>query len=254
MGGLRPLRRNPETAGELFAIAADTLMRSKMAKGDKAERERLKKFAREVYEDAIKRFPHAHPPLVLHDWRYPAVVTIDELARLLALPTYDEVHERADDFIWETAHQSWDEDEDGDTDSDAFMERMQEVESDEVFKPWHSGVEAAATRAFQEHGMALEAMKPAKGAPKDARPWQYKISPLSDDGRSKTTSWARPAEMMVDTINGVGPFYFSSVKDFVDSGPWTTKSAVLSHLHWMRRYPEVYGARPYRSTYDEAWP
>lgn len=54
-------------------------------------------------------------------------------------------------------------------------------------------------------------------------------------------SWRDAANHILETVNGVGFFYFNSLRDFLDSGPYSPKQAVMSHLHWMKRYSDVYG-------------
>lgn len=64
-------------------------------------------------------------------------------------------------------------------------------------------------------------------------------------------SWKDVAEKVRETINGMGPFYYESVKEFKDVGPYKSYcDAVSSHLHWLKHYPEVYGCTGYRKIFE----
>ena len=62
---------------------------------------------------------------------------------------------------------------------------------------------------------------------------KYTVSPRKD--------WKTSLKAIIETINGVGYFHFSSVREFLQSGPFTEREAVLSHLHYLKDYGEVYG-------------
>lgn len=65
------------------------------------------------------------------------------------------------------------------------------------------------------------------------KPLTYQIRPR--------TSWKKSLKLLLETINGVGYFTFDSVREFLDSGPYTEREAVLRHLSYLARYGEVYG-------------
>lgn len=53
--------------------------------------------------------------------------------------------------------------------------------------------------------------------------------------------WTSAAQELIQTINGYGLFYFSSVKEGIASGPYkSAKDFVLHHLGWVSAYYEVY--------------
>lgn len=64
------------------------------------------------------------------------------------------------------------------------------------------------------------------------------------------TTWDAAANAIRQTINGVGSFYFSSLKEFLDSGPYTARAAVLTHLHWLKRWWEVYEGSKCSSVFE----
>lgn len=64
---------------------------------------------------------------------------------------------------------------------------------------------------------------------------EYEIRPLI------SRDWATPARELIQTINGYGPFYFSSLGAAVASGPYkSAKDFVLRHIAWVSSYYEVY--------------
>ena len=64
-------------------------------------------------------------------------------------------------------------------------------------------------------------------------PNRYKVTPKTD--------WKTSLKKIIETINGIGMFHFSSVKEFLDSGPYTPREGVLTHLHYLADYGSVYG-------------
>ena len=63
--------------------------------------------------------------------------------------------------------------------------------------------------------------------------YKYKLLPKTD--------WKHSATEIVEIINGVGYFRYDSLREFLDSGPYTPRQAVLSHLHWIKQYGNVFG-------------
>ena len=216
-----------------------------------ALKQKRRKLAKQMIDWAKKRWNFSHVPKALQDFYYTGIYTIDDLATLLKLPAYEKVNEQSLDFIAETARVRFQYDhldEDGnplppDYDESAYLEVESEVEDEEVFRPWHAAVMAAATALFAEHRLRLA---PKGRVPKGALPYQYEIRPdPSLDG-----TWTTAARAIMETINGVGYFTYNNVRDFLDSGPYTPKGAVLSHLGWVREYPRVYGTPSAERIYE----
>ena len=65
-----------------------------------------------------------------------------------------------------------------------------------------------------------------------------------------TYSWKESAEAIRELINGYGVFYFGSLGDFIKSAGPTAREATLTHIHWMRYYPEVYGGGSTQREYN----
>jgi len=157
-------------------------------------------------------------------------IDIDQLAKLLDLPPWENVDERNQHYYWELARGSEDED------------AAERAAQDEVYGQWYDAVERAASKLLEEHDLELQ---PANS--KDtSRPYQLKIVPSS--------SWNSSANKLRETINGVGTFHFNDLKEFLSSGPYTARQAVLSHLSWINRHPDVYGGQSARRLYDQGWP
>lgn len=168
------------------------------------------------------------------------ILTIDDLAKMFGLPDSDRLMESNIDYG-------------GENYMSAFREAKQEGASeekaeeaglaaeqgvmDEVYGQWHGAVQNAAVRLFEEHGLELRG--------KGRLSYEYVVAPVK--------SWSDVASHILTTINGVGEFEFSSLREFLDSGPYTPREAVLSHLHWIKWWPEVYGEPSARRMYEQAW-
>jgi hypothetical protein len=155
-------------------------------------------------------------------------ITIAQLATMFGLPDWDKIDDLNEQNYWEMSRGA---------------ENVEEAESaarDEVFAQWYDAVERTASKLFEEHGLELE---PARKTEK--RSYDLKIVPYK--------SWDDAANKIRETINGVGDFHFNDLKEFLRSGPYTAKQAVLSHLGYVKRYPAVYGGQGARQMYDQAW-
>lgn len=93
------------------------------------------------------------------------------------------------------------------------------------FSKFVNVVESVALIFFGYYYLDLECVSPG----------QYRISPMGN------TSWRQVAARLCRTIKDFGMFYFSSTQEFLDSGPYTAKQAVLNHLHWIAEHSAVYG-------------
>ena len=159
--------------------------------------------------------------------------TIEELARTFDLPSWDRIDELNQEFYWQQSH--------GAEDEEAQLEAEREAQ-EEVFATWYDAVESAVSKLFEAHGLELKGVTRRKG---ERRPFELKIIP--------TTSWTDAANKIRETINGVGSFYYRDLREFLSSGPYTPRQAVLSHLQWIKRYPDVYGTTSAHRLYENAW-
>ena len=166
-------------------------------------------------------------------------VNTDDLAKLFDIPTWDDISERNDYSEAysagrrEALKEGLSEDE-----ADEQGQKWEQAEQDEGFNKWHDGLMHVAEELFGQHNLELT----PKGKHGGKRAFEFKVSP--------TKSWTDSAAKIVETINGVGQFEFRGVKDFMESGPYTAREAVLHHLHQISNYPEVYGGGSASSMYD----
>lgn len=155
---------------------------------------------------------------------------IDELAKTLGLPDWNEIDDYNLNYYCESASTVEGEEE---------QTEAEDAARDEVFGQWHSGVLNAAKHVFGEHGLVLA----PRG--KRERPYEFEIVPA--------VSWFDTIEKITDTINGVGYFHFSSVEELLRSGPYTAREAVEGHLHWLKKRSEVYGDTSAQSIYERSF-
>ena len=162
-----------------------------------------------------------------YDPKVKDVLYMDEIADLLGFMGPDKFSDAVADSAGEVyGHALRHLEHDADATAEEHEELALQAEQaylDEEYSKYRSAAESVANHVFGEHGLALTELK--KGG--------YKIAP--------ETSWRDAAFKIVDTINGVGYFHFSSLKDFLGSGPYTPREAVLSHLGYLKRRSEVYG-------------
>ena len=111
-----------------------------------------------------------------------------------------------------------------------------EDERERLTSGYISDVERIAEDLLKEHG--LKATRTKKYV------CEYKIVPVE--------SWEDAADRIRMTINGVGYFFFNTVREFMQSGPYTARSCVLNHLGWVKDYYSVYGDSNGQSRLDRA--
>jgi len=162
---------------------------------------------------------------------------IAQLAEMFGLPDWDKIDEMNQHHYWEMSR--------GAEGEEAQLEAESEAR-DEVFAQWYDAVEQAASKLFEEHGLELQpAGKSHTKTKAERRPYELKIVP--------TTSWMDAANKIRETINGVGDFHFNDLAEFLRSGPYTARQAVLSHLGYIQRYPAVYGSQGAKQMYEQHW-
>lgn len=152
---------------------------------------------------------------------------IADLAKMFGLPDWDKIDDQNQQHYWESARGADD------------VEAAEQEAQMEVYRKWYDAVESAASKLFEEHGLELE-----QTGKKD-RSFDLKIIP--------SKSWDDAANKIRATINGVGDFRFDTLKEFLGSGPYTAKKAVLSHLGYIRQQPKVYGGSSAKQLFEQAW-
>jgi hypothetical protein len=151
-------------------------------------------------------------------------VTIDRLCTILGVETLSDWSDGLDgcetySHVYKEVLAS------GASESEA-EEQAGQAESDELgeaTEKYRAAVLAVAERLFAEHRLTLV---------ERADKWSYRVVPEK--------SWLDSLGAIVQTINGVGTFEFRNARELCESGPWTPRQAVLSHLGWIADWPDVY--------------
>lgn len=173
-------------------------------------------------------------------------LSVDQLAELFGLESFEKIDERNTDYVWEAGDSAYKHAiHEGESEKKAEKAR-EDAEGEagvEIYTKWHDGVMAAAESLFGEHHLSLS---PATAKRKGVRPFEYKVEP--------SKSWDAALKAIIETINGVGMFHFSSVREFLDSGPYSTpRIGVLTHLHHIASYPAVYGGTSAQRIFERSW-
>lgn len=151
-------------------------------------------------------------------------ITVDALAELLGITSWEKLDDMNQEYYWEAG---------------GGTEEGEQEARDEVFRRYHDALTNVADTLFEQHGLTLVPVG------KGRTPYEFTITPKK--------SWEDAAAKILDTINGVGMFEFKNVKEFLDSGPYTARQAVLQHLHYIKRRPDVYGERSVRDQFERAY-
>jgi hypothetical protein len=152
-------------------------------------------------------------------------VNVDSLAEMFGLTAWDKLDDLNIDYFGEGL--DWSEE------GEEEALKIEAERRDALYSSWHGAVLHAAEQLFGEHGLKLEPLRFKRKVPEGTRHYEYRVVP--------ETSWEDAANKVRETINGVGFFYFATRGEFLRSGPYTAREAVLGHLHWVKRYPDVYG-------------
>lgn len=163
-------------------------------------------------------------------------LTFDALASLLGIREYDSIHEGSLDYIFSVGDYASEQAlKEGATEAEAEEAGMkgQEEADASLFKAYEGALESAADDAFEKVGLVLVPLKSG---------YEFQIKPKKD--------WKDAANEIRELINGYGPFYFATLKEFLDSGPYTAREAVLSHLGWVKDYGAVYGDRSPQAKFE----
>lgn len=154
---------------------------------------------------------------------------VDQLANLLGVKPLNDIDYESgnygyfiDMFKREALDDGMSED-DAQSYAEEKAQAEEQAEVDKAFLEYKDAIDHVAEKLFNEHGLDLTW---------NAKKFVYKIAPQKD--------WKDAADKIRMTINGVGRFEFSSLKEFLDSGPYTAREAVLSHLGWIPQWIAVY--------------
>lgn len=154
-------------------------------------------------------------------------ITLSKLLTLLDIPTFDELYEDALRSTWTYTEAFQDAKNNGCSNEEAWVaaEEAEAQESKEYYDKWKSAAEYAANYYTELHGMNLT---------------YHSENDTVDIVENRC--WRAVADKIKETINGVGIFYYSSVEEFKDSIPAQSyEETAVSHLHWIKRYGDVFG-------------
>lgn len=171
-------------------------------------------------------------------------LNVDEIAKLFGIDEYSDLSERNTDYIGESGYEAREyalSEGASEEEADEADMKAQEGAEAELFHQWHDGVFGAAEQLFGKHGLTLV---PA-GKKGESYPYEYKVAPEE--------SWDKALVAIIKTINGVGDFRFGSLREFLDSGPYTPRTGVLTHLGYISSYPAVYGDTSAQRMYERAF-
>lgn len=174
--------------------------------------------------------------------------TLSDIAHTLDLPTWGAIDELNTDHYHEAAHAACGGCCNGADLCEAYLAAEMAAQTD-VFRAYRGAVLAAAESALASHHLALEAVRFRHKGKRIESDHDYRI--VLANGRT----WTDAADRIRDTIEGVGSlgYYEGGTRGFLRSGPYTARSAVLSHLHWIKRRSEVYGTSSPTRIYQGAW-
>jgi hypothetical protein len=128
--------------------------------------------------------------------------------------------------------------------AEEFAQRAEREELDEQMRQYVGAVESAAEYLYGQHKLVVTIpTKIVDG--EEVQIWdKIRIEPAE--------TWRAAAAEIMETINGVGMFHYWSVKEFLDSGPYTPCEAVMEHLGYIKRYPDVYGGQSAQGMVDSS--
>lgn len=157
------------------------------------------------------------------------VVSIDDLAKDMGVETLDAFAERfrKGSQLFDDVYRAVRAQGESEADAEATAESAEAVELRGAVREYAAAVLRAASRLYARHELWL--------APKGSGVRDYKVVPQ--------TSWERAADKIRGTMNGVGLFHFGTLSDFLASGPYTPRQAVLGHLRTITDWPTVYEGR-----------
>lgn len=119
-------------------------------------------------------------------------------------------------------------------------EKAGEVETNEVHaleRQYLDAVESVAQELFGQYKLrvTIPTRKMGRGRTRQ------EVRLLDKIRVEPAETWREAAREIVTLINGVGIFHFASLAEFLDSGPYSPCEAVMKHLHWIKRHPDLYG-------------
>lgn len=176
-------------------------------------------------------------------------ITLDDLCRWAKVET---IEDRFDKFEASGAYGfAYDQAiEEGKSEGEAEEAGMEaeRAELDEAYSKYHDAVISTMEDCFNKHSLEL---KPALSRrqkryaikhPDRVQAYEFRVVPVG--------SWFDALSNVRQTLNGAGPFFFGTNREFCKSGPYTVRGAVLNHLHWIPEWFDVYEGSKCRSVIE----
>jgi hypothetical protein len=166
-------------------------------------------------------------------------IDLNKIAKIFGLPAQEEIDELNWEGVADAGHYAEEEAEKEGLSAKKVEKAREEAEmeaQDEIYHQYHNALTSVADQIFEAHGLRLVPVRQG-----ERYPFEYRVQP--DGG-----GWAAAAQKIVNTISGVGMFGIPR-EDYVRS----PRTFVLSHLHHVRDYPEVYGTASAKRIYEGAW-
>jgi hypothetical protein len=175
------------------------------------------------------------------------VRNVDQLAKLFGLPSSEDVHEATRENVADAGHFAYEyaiKEGRSEEEAERAREEAEDEEGRDIQRKWYDGVTDVAEHFFEAHLLRLVPLN----ASYERHAYEFQVLPA----HGKT--WRDAANAIRETINGAGPFYFASLREFLTSGPYTPYEAVIQHFGWIPDHAEVYGTgETARRIYDRAW-
>lgn len=182
--------------------------------------------------------------------------TFDELCKAVGLKaSYSDAEDLIKfntDYIFEVGYFVYEEAINDGLDEDAADEarmKAQEKMTDKVMRAYvDTAVETIEDQLGEHFALNLIELteKNKKGKYTEQRRW--KVKPLR--------TWNESLGLIIQTINGIGYFYFASIGEFLDtvldSGPYTEREGCLTHLHYLSDHAEVYGGQSLKRQFEQS--
>src|SRR5665213_426298 len=156
------------------------------------------------------------------------IITFDQLCKHIGVETLDDYTEALlhnSDTIYHVAYtEAMKVDGTSEEEAENMALKAETEEHGEYVDKYIAAVEKVAKKLFEEHRLSLTETKKDSGI--------YRITP--------DVSWRDSLSELIQTINGVGFFHFSSVRELCQSGPYTFRHGVLAHIGYVFDFSLVY--------------
>jgi hypothetical protein len=171
-------------------------------------------------------------------WK-PAEVAVDGLCEILRVDTPEKYMDKMDEWgvgmeAYAYAYKEALKLGHSEAEAEELAQIAESEERDEVYTKWEDAVIYVAEKLFGEHHLNLIFNK---------RKRCFRVAP--------TVTWRLAADEIARTISGVGYFEFANGKALKESVPEPSyRAAVMSHVHWVKDWPAVYGEGTAESMLD----